>query len=452
MAIAKENLKYHFLIFFFSPAIGLIYGLKNGSLKTIRWCIFAFTVIYGSLFTFSLLGTERGGPKGDGLDGAVHWNHVYDHYQYLQFSDWWGELLSILTLSPKIGSYADPYAHFLAYFVGGVLNVPQLFFVAVATVFGYFYSGAMVRIISYVNWKSGYNKFYFTFFTILFVLWCLPSSMQTVRTWTGMWVLIYAVLSYHDTKKWKYLILALCPLFIHFGYAVLGIGIWVVLFTGYRNPKLYFIVFMISLFVSNFAVKSGFNDYASQTDLGENKIQGYYVDDEKKEKMDKGLAKISEKANFYKNYENYGIHQIVLSAVVIFIFVFLRQSGFGKVENMLFSYGLAQATVSNFFVTIFAVYNRGWAIAGVFIVVLMMVFLSKNKINNIRLAFLKVKLPLFLITISISPLMLFYLSAFLNITSVFNIFLPIISWIEPEISISVRDTLVLIFQLVRSII
>lgn len=443
MAIAKENLKYHLLIFFFSPVIGLIYSLRNGSLKTIRWSIFAFTVIYGSLFTFSILGSELGSKRGEGSDGAVHWNKVYSHYQYLEFSEWWKELLAIMQLDPAFGSYTDPYAHILAYFIGGVLNAPQLFFVGVATVFGYFYSGAIVRIIKYINWSSGYNKFYFTFMVILFTLWCLPSSMQTVRTWTGMWVLVYAVLSYHDTKKWKYLILALCPLFIHFGYTVLGIGVWLVLFSSYRNPKLYFIIFIISLFVSNFVAKSGFNEYATQTELGKSKVKGYYADDERQAEKDQKISKTSRKANFYKSYEIQGIHHYVLSGMIIFIFIFLRQNGFGKTENMLFSYGLAQASVANFFTSIFAVYNRGWVIAGVFIIALMLVFLSKQKLINIRLATLKVKLPLFLIVVFIFPYMLFFLSVFLNMTSVFAIFLPIVSWINPEVGISIRDTIVL---------
>lgn len=443
MAITKNNLGYYYLIFFITPVLGLIYGLKNGSLKTIRWSIFAFTVFYGSLFTFPILGSELGGEQGKGYDGAVHWNHVYSHYQYLDFTQWWNELLAIITLNPSYGSYSDPYAHVLAYFIGGVLNAPQFFFVGVAIVFGYFYSGAFVKIISYINWTSGYNKFYFIFFTVLFVLWNLPSDMQTVRTWTGMWVLIYAVLSYYDTKKWKYLVLALFPLLIHFGYAVLGLGIWIVLFSGYRNPKVYFIIFIISMLVSNFVLNSGFNDLASQTELGASKVQGYYSDDERQAEREEKNAKLASGSNFYKSYETLGIHHYVLTGVIVFVFIFLRKNGFGKIENMLFSYALAQASVANLFVSIFAAYNRGWVIAGVFIIALMMVFLSKQKINNIRFSFLKVKLPLFIISLAIFPYMLYFLSSFLDTTSVFIFFLPFISWFEPDVGISIRDILVL---------
>ena len=195
------------------------------------------------------------------------------------------------------------------------------------------------------------------------------------------------------------------------------------------------------MLVSNFALNSGFNDLASQTELGASKVQGYYSDDERQAERDEKNAKLASGSNFYKSYETLGIHHYVLTGVIVFVFIFLRKNGFGKIENMLFSYALAQASVANLFVSIFAAYNRGWVIAGVFIIALMMVFLSKQKINNIRFSFLKVKLPLFIISLAIFPYMLYFLSSFLNTTSVFIFFLPFISWFEPDVGISIKDVI-----------
>ena len=136
MSSLQQNIKYHFILFFISPVLGLIYGLRSKSLVYMRWCIFGFVVFYGSLFEMSIFGEA---------DGSRHWDNVYNHYQYLDFSVFWIELLGIMKFEhvPQVDD--DPYIHILSYFVGTILNAPGLFFVFVAVVYGYFYSGVMVK-------------------------------------------------------------------------------------------------------------------------------------------------------------------------------------------------------------------------------------------------------------------------------------------------------------------
>jgi len=202
-----------------------------------------------------------------GADGSRHWNNVYNHYQNLDFEVWWEELIAILSFAPYSTTNDDVFIHVLSYLTGTVFTAPGLFFVGVAIVYGYFFSGALVKILSYVNWNSKLNKFYFIFFLILLVFWKHPGDMQTVRTWTGMWVLIYALLSYHETKKRKYLLLALTPPLIHIAFLAMAIPIWLVLFSGYRNPKVYFIIFIISIFASSIVEQTNLLKFAQQTEL-----------------------------------------------------------------------------------------------------------------------------------------------------------------------------------------
>ena len=427
MSSLQQNIKYHFILFFISPVMGLVYGLKSKSLAYMRWSIFGFVVIYGSLFNSSFLG-----------DGYVHWNNVYNHYQYLDFSVFWSELLDIMMLDHSQDVNDDPYIHIVSYFVGGVLNAPGLFFVFVGAVYGYFYSGVMVKIIGYINWKSKFNKFYFIFFLTMLILWIFPLKMQTVRTWTGMWVLLYAILSYHETRNKKYLLLALMPPLIHVGFNALAVPIWFVLFSGYRNPKFYFIIFVLSIFFSNALQQTSFSNIASQTSVGASKIKGYTLDEKRIEGNLKQNAEKASNARFYKRFETLNLHVNVLSGIIVFIFIFLRKRGFGKIENTLFSYGLAMAAFSNFFTSIYAVHNRGWEIAAILILSLLVIFLSKNNLNSIRNSFFKVKLPLFIFTIGLIPFGFYLLSNVLSFTSPFALFLPVISWIEPEIATSLR--------------
>ena len=194
-----------------------------------------------------------------------------------------------------------------------------------------------------------------------------------------MWILLYAILNFHETKKIKYFLLAFVPPLIHVGYFALAFPIWIVLLSGYRNPKIYFIIFIVSMLVSNFVAQVGFNEFASQTEVGASKTQAYYVDDEVAERRSSRIEASASKARFYKNFERFGLHIKVLSGLIIFIFVFLRQGGFGKIENTLFSYGLAMGAFANFFTQIFAVYNRGWEISGVLILSLVVIFLKVYK-------------------------------------------------------------------------
>jgi len=235
------------------------------------------------------------------------------------------------------------------------------------------------------------------------------------------------------------MLLALCPLFIHIGYAMLGIAYWAVLFTGFRNPKIYFIIFIFSIFVSNVVEQTGFLDFAAQTEIGEKKSKAYYLEGDRADEYYESKQESS--ANFYKKYVELKIHHYVLSGIIIFMFVFLRKRGFGELENTLFSYALAGASFSNFFTPIFAVHNRGWFIAGFLMIALLVIFLSKQDLRRISLSSLKVKFPLLLFSLTIAPFMLFFIASTIQYTSA-NIFLmPIISWVVPESGFTVREAI-----------
>lgn len=430
MSFNKEDLRYQAILFFFLPVLGLLQGVRVGTIKSIRWSVFIFTVIFGSLLNTDYLG-----------DGKKHWEAVYIHYQYLDFSVWWKELLAILSFAPKYTTNDDVFIHVISYIIGGIFNAPGLFFVVVAIVFGYFFSGSIERILKLINWKTNYNKFYFLFFLFFLILWKNPINMQTVRTWTGMWILVYAILSYHETKKFKYILLTFVPPLVHVAYFVMCIPFWLVLFSGLRRPKLYFIVFVLSIFFSNISEQSNLLSFAKQTELGKSKTEAYYMTDDKQQNMDEKLESSSN--NFYKKYEEYRIHYQVLTGIIFFIFLILRNKGFGKIEDTLFSYSLAGASFANFFTSIFALHSRTWQVSGTFILILLVVFLSKNDLNKISFNFLKVKIPLSIFALALIPYLLFMVSALINYSSAYILCLPIAQWIAPEAFVSIKEIIVL---------
>lgn len=430
MAVAKENKKYHFLLFLISPVLALIYGIRTKQKVYIRWSIFVFVVIYGSTMHPSHLG-----------DGATHFNILVSQPLDKSFSVFWEEIISILTLAPKSGTGTDPYIHILRYVLGTLFNAPRLLFVVVSIIFGYFYSGAIVKLLSYVQWNSNYNKFYFLFFLVLFLLFQTPGDMQSVRQGTAVWVLIYAVISYQQTKKLKYILLVLFTPFIHAGFLALAVPFLVVMLSGYRKPLVYFVIFMISVLASNLVNPVAVNDFASQTEVGAGKAKAYTYDDERREAVEKGISKKAENARFYKTYQSSRIHFNVFTGLVIFMFLILRNRGFGEIENALFSYGLAGASFANFLSFNFAIYARDWTMASVFILALLLIFLSKQNLNNIRFSSLKVKLPLFILSVLLFPYVLFLLSANLDFTSFYTLFLPVTMWFNFDMGLSIRGFL-----------
>jgi len=425
----KEDIKYHLIVFLFSPVLGLVYSLKTKSKVVIRWSIFAFVAIYGSLFHPSFLG-----------DGKRHWQNVYDHYQYLDFATWWEELIAILSFASRSTTKDDVYIHTLSYVIGGLLNAPGLFFVCVAIVYAYFYSGFLVKALSFVNWESNYNKFFFYFFLILLLLWKQPYDMQTVRSWTAMWVLLYCIISYQESKHWKYLVLVLTVPLFHIGFTAIAFPLWVVLYSGYRNPKIYFYIFIISMFSSNFLESTNFiNLVSSSSELGKNKTDAYYTSSEEKDDKAEDFLESKEKSTFYTQYAAKNYHKYTLTAIIIFIYIFFSKRGFGEIENALFSYGLAMASFSNFFISIFAIHNRGWITAGVLILTLMVIFLSKQNLRNLSFSFIKVRLPLTLMIFAISPYILYCLSNFVRFTSPYIFLMPPVAWINEDAAMGLRQ-------------
>ena len=188
----KKAFFYNLLFMLVSPTISLIHGLKgNYGPEFKRRLLIVFITIYGSIITLS-----------DSQDGVVHWNNVYSHYLDLSFTQFSVELGNILTFNSNTSIHVndDPYIHILSYFTGTVLGLPGLFFVFVSFIYAYFFAGSMIKLFYLTQKKIKYSWTFYGLATV-FILWKNIDGINTVRTWTGLWILFYACLSYYQTKK-----------------------------------------------------------------------------------------------------------------------------------------------------------------------------------------------------------------------------------------------------------
>ena len=100
----------------------------------------------------------------------------------------WNELFSVhggslahLTFQEVSGrAIKDVYKHVVSYFAGGVLNAPQFFFVVVAFVYGYFFTGSLLEIFRHVQWRK-VNYVVFGLAALLFLVKNIE-GVNTVRT------------------------------------------------------------------------------------------------------------------------------------------------------------------------------------------------------------------------------------------------------------------------------
>lgn len=414
----------NFYIMLISPIFGIISGLKNTSFQFKRWILVFGITLYGSTIDVN-----------EGNDGFDHLQNVYEHYVGLGFNQFWQELIAILSFAPYHETNGDVYIHVLSYFLGGVMGLPQLFFVVVSFVYAYFFSGAILKILRVIP----QNKLSFLFyaFALIFILLKNVEGINTVRTWTGLWILMYAAISYFETKNKKYLFLMLAPPLIHVSYFAMAVPTWIVAIFGTRFKTIYVGVFFISLF---FGVNQTMVlDNLGKTELGESKVQGYYVEDLEVH-MD---SKKKENNAWYLKLMKNGLNNFPRSIIIFSLIIGgIYFKGMNYLETSLFSIGILNITLSNFSTFIFALHNRSLAIGSIFIMATLVLLLKRNFFNqnNIKHPHL-FQFLLIISAILYIPFIIFKIADLIYYISFFMIALPFLPWIVEDINLSIREFL-----------
>ena len=408
---------------FISPAIALIFGMKLRHYQLKRILLTLAITLFGSTILIS-----------EANDGYRHLDKVYTHYLDLSFAQFIDESEMILIMNPSPDTNDDLYIHFLSFFVGGILGAPELFFVFVSFIYAYFFSGSVLKILK-LDSNSKANFFYYAF-AIIFLSIKNIEGINTVRTWTGLWVLFYSVLSYFETKNPKYLLLSLLPPFFHIGFFVMIVPAWVVIFFGSRFKLVFSIMFILSFFYS--LNNSYIVDNLSRTELGRSKVQAYYIEED----ANNGENRV-QKSNdaWYRRLYRAGIDRYPRDILVIYLIVSgIYFYSMTSLEQKLFSIGILTVTLSNLSSFIYALSNRASVVGSVFILssfVLLLrrgVFLKENSSNYFFTSTL-----FFIIIFLYIPFVVFRLAELIYYISFFMLFFPFIPWIFDETNLSIRQ-------------
>lgn len=411
------------------PVLLVADAIKSSSFRYKRWALTLFFGVYGSTITLS-----------KSKDGYRHLEMVYEHYVGLPFEQFMFELFQILTFQTSIGG-SDVYKHVLSYFVGEILGLPGLFFVFVGLIYGYFFSGAM--LVVFRNFRWAHKNLLFWGFVILFILAKNVEGVNTVRTWTGLWVLVYGSLRYYETKKSKYVLLMFLPPFIHFSYFIMALPAYVVLFLGSNSgfkKKIFAFVFVITSFASLVSPQN-ISNTLSQTELGASKVQSYYREETKSTR--EIIEDTGAETRWYRTFQNAGVQVWALN---ILVYTFLLTGAYFKkmtlFQQNIFSIGLLTLSLSNASWFLYALTSRSALVGMVFILAALMLMMQDTRTNNFfsrPRAVLKIGMTLSLLLFI--PLIVYSLSNILNFLSVYLIAAPFVPWFDESLNLSIKNFL-----------
>jgi hypothetical protein len=417
----------YFFISFISPISSLFIAIKTLSGWQKKYILILLVTIFGSNMVLN-----------ESSDSFHHQYSVYTYYYGLSFGEYLYGVERILTFDRLKETNEDIYIHTLSYISGGFLGIPKLFFTMVAFGFGFFFISGLEKVFKYRSFYS--NSFFYFFVIVLFVSILFVDNMQTVRTWTGAWVLFNGVFGFIESRKGKYLILiALTPM-IHFAYLLMAIPALAIFFLRYIESRIliiiYFLSFMFTL-ISPQVILSRLSSF----DLGERKVNSYYKNPDELDSVSD--FSVLDERNWYTKYgkvlsKNYGCQSLIIS---FFLLGFFSKEKMTNLEFNLFSLGILFVIWANIFSFIPAVNNRTMANAVLYICASVTLFFIRGAFQFEKGRFLvfnqntlmAISLIIFL------PHFFYRLSNTLQFASIGNLFFPFLYWISPESNMSIRE-------------
>jgi hypothetical protein len=422
------------LLFFLSPVLGLVNLFKLKNEKDITF--------FGTLF-FGLVGSVI--VYIDGTDGHSHLMNAKENYLDMSFSEFVEKTYQVLTFSSVEGA-TDLYLHIISFISASVLQTPELIHFFAGLVLGYFFTKSVLLVLKN-NLFVKKNKILLGCI-VLFLLIQSVGALNSIRMWTGMWVLFYGTYSWATTKEKKYIPVILFSILVHFSYVVILLPV-IIAYLLRNRKKLLVSIYIISFFTT--VGFSFFEAYIPKSDLLESKQNTYAIDSDKKaerfaaDKVEaqKGLVN----QNFYKasgqiTYVNYSI--VGLSFILLFFY--LKKTADNNL-NFLIAVGIGVYTFSNLVAFSPSLQGRTKTIAATFILAaaIHLQLTLKNyvlsKKSNRRL-----NLGLVVFLISAIPIFLFQVSDLLFNISFFILLFPQVSWMLGDSDYSIRGVIGLLID------
>lgn len=408
-----------------APWLLVVAAVRSSSFQYRHWAITLFFTIFGSV---TLLGTG---------DGYVHQLAVENYYSHLTLEQFLDDLWKILSFQVSEVNSKDVYIHVMSFIFGGVLHAPKLFFPFVATFYGYFFAGSVLLVLKNFRWSSA--NYVITGFVGIFLFVKGLDGFYSVRTWTGLWVLVYACLKYHQTRRARYMILMFVPPLIHIGWFVMAIPAWIVLALGAR-PKMYAVIFLASSVTTVLPVQDA-EQVLSSTERGALQVEAYRV--EERAVALQAYEQLQGETNFYNAYRKSGLHRWAPTFFILALLLTgIYQKGMNEYQKNIFSVGVLMMALSNATWFLFALHNRSLIAAMPFLLAaFLMARLSPETERNFVGLSSFYRWGLHLSILTFIPFIIFNMSTLADRLSIFIFGFPVLVWLDPEINMSLKQFL-----------
>ena len=425
----RQQKGYILLLLFVSPILALFNILKLKNNRDITFFGTLFFGMIGSLYIYK-----------EGNDGFTHRTLLEQDYGDMSLSEFLSQSYDIFTFNSGEGT-TDFYLHLLSYISGSVFHVPELLHVFAGLVLGYFFTKSVLLIIGdNLQKKKGYILMGLIFLLLLIKS---ISALNSIRMWTGMWVLFYGTYGWAKTKNIKYFTAILFSTVVHFSYVVIIIPVAISYLIRERK-RLLVLIYIISFFTS-FGF-SYFESFVPKSELFESKQEQYAIDSEEKaerfEKRYEDAKVINSNKSFYKasgqdNYVNYSI----VGLTILMLFFYLKKES-DKNFIFLISVGAGLYAFSNMVAFSPSLQNRTKVIAATFLLaaaIQLYYTLYRYRLSvNAKKRF---DFGLICFLLSSTTMVLYQISFILQGFSFFLLMFPELSWLLGDNDFSLREAL-----------
>lgn len=425
----RQQKGYILLLLFVSPILALFNILKLKNNRDITFFGTLFFGMIGSLYIYK-----------EGNDGFTHRTLLEQDYGDMSLSEFLSQSYDIFTFNSGEGT-TDFYLHLLSYISGSVFHVPELLHVFAGLVLGYFFTKSVLLIIGdNLQKKKGYILMGLIFLLLLIKS---ISALNSIRMWTGMWVLFYGTYGWAKTKNIKYVIAILFSMIVHFSYVVIIIPIAISYLIRERK-RILVLVYIVSFFTT-----FGFSyieSFVPKSELFESKQEQYAIDSEEKaerfEKRYEDAKVINSNKSFYKasgqdNYVNYSI----VGLTILMLFFYLKKES-DKNFIFLISVGAGLYAFSNMVAFSPSLQNRTKVIAATFLLaaaIQLYYTLYRYRLSvNAKKRF---DFGLICFLLSSTTMVLYQISFILQGFSFFLLMFPELSWLLGDNDFSLREAL-----------
>lgn len=413
------------VLMIFSPVVSLVYSLRNLNYRGKQLIFTLFGLVYGLSLNFS-----------EGSDAGAYVRNLGTYYG-VGLGEFVERFIGIISFNPPPGSPSDLYLHFLNGIAGSLFQSPILLYAIVGTVYGYLYGTALLGVIKLPKGRN--ITLLLVILVGLFVIHRGYENMQTIRSWTGMWVLFNGVLGYFQTKKRKYIILVLLSPMFHLMYSFIAIPALIVILFQSIPRKVVIAVYLIS-FVASVNTSSVVN-IASENELSKRKLGSYYRIDSDGEEIDPIEKRLEESNAVW--YAKYGKTDSVYYGSTYFIFFLIlagyyRKSKMTELEYGVLSIGILLASLANYLSFAYALYSRTMANASLYVLAVMVFLILRDGFILNKEPIWK-RIGLWIGILIFVPKVVYFMSSFIQFTSMMILAFPFLNFFGDSSNFSIRD-------------